>query len=132
MAVQVQLSLNICSFQLFCFWPLNCLYGHLTFFYQLKRGKRNKIRKIKYQKIFFKCNGTFLTKIQNRINKNSGKEILLLSKFLVMWPKTWMVVGFTIQIFFDSCVFTRFLEFHQWILNFCQECYYRKIYEWEQ
>ena len=55
-------------------------------------------------------NVQFLTKIQNHINKKSGKEILLLSKFLVTWQKSWIVVGFTIQNFFDSSVFTRFLS----------------------
>ena len=28
---------------------------------------------------------------------------------------------------FASCVLTRFLSYHQWISNFCQECYYREI-----
>ena len=28
---------------------------------------------------------------------------------------------------FASCVLTRFLSYHQWISNFCQECYNREI-----
>ena len=47
----------------------------------------------------------FLAKIQNRTNKKSGMEILLLSKFLVIWSKTWMVVVFPIQIFWTIVVF---------------------------
>ena len=97
----------------------------------------------------------FLAKIQNLTNKKSGMEILLLSKFLVMWSKTWMVVVFPIQVFgyviknldgsgfshphfLDSSSFYHptFLTVVFWqfffcniapILNFCQECYYREI-----
>ena len=30
--------------------------------------------------------------------------------------------------FFESCVLTRKNDYYQWILNFCQECYYPKIW----
>ena len=117
------------------FWPSTHLWNTYSTALQLKRA--------------------FLAKIQNRTNEKSGMEILLLSKFLVMWSKTWMVVVFPIQVFghviknldgsgfshpnfLDSSSFYHptFLTVVFWqvffcniapILNFCQECYYREI-----
>ena len=65
----------------------------------------------------------FLAKIQNRSNKKSWMEILLLSKFLVIWSKTWMVVVFPIQIFWTVVIFTIQLF---WLLCF------DKFFAWKE
>ena len=79
---------------------------------------------------------TFLTKIQNCISKKSEKENLLLPTFCMVSQNSWVVCNvFPIQIFWTVVqivltimLWQVFVCFTAPILNFCQECYYRKIY----
>ena len=66
---------------------------------QLHSESRQKEQNRNYKNVRYLEQWPFLAKIQNRTNKKSRMEILLLSNFLVMWSETWIVVVFPIQVF---------------------------------